>query len=281
MIVCLKSLLTTFFWEFLQLFFPELTRQLNRRTLRFLDKEIFTDVTSGEKREADLVAQISWKDAAKQPAWFLIHVEHQSSKEAQFGKRMFKYFARLHEKHDVPIFPVVIFSYDAPRKAEPNFYQVEIAGKRILDFQFETIQLNRLNWRDFVKHENPIATALMAKMEIAPTDRVKVKFEYLRLLVTLKLNPAKMQLISGFVDTYLKLNREEATQLQAEMRKIAPEKQEEIMEVMNNWMLEGMEKGLPAEEGRKRMVLRLLQSPFWACNQEIRKSCAAALTGAI
>ncbi len=28
----------------------------------------------------------------------------------------------------------------------------------------------------------------------------------LRLLVTLKLNPAEMQLISGFIDTYLRLN---------------------------------------------------------------------------
>jgi hypothetical protein len=43
-------------------------------------------------------------------------------------------------------------------------------------------------------------------VDIAPLDRPKVKAECLRLLVTLKLNPAKVQLISGFIDTDLKLN---------------------------------------------------------------------------
>jgi hypothetical protein len=43
----------------------------------------------------------------------------------------------------------------------------------------------------------------MAKMSIARQDRPRVKAECLRL------NDAKMQLISGFVATYLRLNAEE------------------------------------------------------------------------
>ncbi len=240
-----KELLTTFFWEFLELFFPTMPPLLDRRSLRFLDKETFTDVTSGEKRVADVLAQVRWKEPppGAPDVRFLIHVENQSSAQAQFGKRMFRYFARLHEKHDVPVFPIVIFSYDRPLRAEPDVYRVAFPDGPVLDFHYRVIQLNRLHWRDFVKRENPVAGALMAKMQIAPEDRVKVKFEFLRLLVTLKLNPAKMQLISGFVDTYLKLNREEAAQLQQEVRKTMPEKQEVVMEIMNSWMLEGMEKG--------------------------------------
>lgn len=42
----------------------------------------------------------------------------------------------------------------------------------------------------------------MAKMKIEPQDRPKVKAQCLRLMVTLKLNPAKMQLISGFIDCF-------------------------------------------------------------------------------
>jgi hypothetical protein len=49
----------------------------------------------------------------------------------------------------------------------------------------------------------------MSKMNIAKSERPKVKAECLRLLATLKVNPAKMQLISGFIDTYLKLNQAE------------------------------------------------------------------------
>ncbi|GCA95820.1 putative cytoplasmic protein [Microcystis aeruginosa 11-30S32] len=61
---------------------------------------------------------------------------------------------------------------------------------------------NAINWRDFLNQPNPVASALMAKMNIAEKERAKVKAECLRLLITLKLNPAKMQLISGFIDTY-------------------------------------------------------------------------------
>ncbi len=268
-----KELLTTFFWELLQLFYPEMPPQLERKSLHFLDKEVFTDVTLGAKHEADLIAQVSWKDGKRRPAWFLIHVEHQSSAQAQFGKRMFQYFARLHEKYDAPIFPIVIFSYDRPHRAEPNRYRVEFPPRTVLDFQFEVIQLNRLQWRDFVKHENPVASALMAKMQIAPQDRPKVKLECLRLLVTLKLNPAKMQLISGFVDSYLRLNREENTHFERELEKEQPKKQEAMMEIVTSWMLEGMEKGLEKgleqglkqgrqegrQEGEAALVLRLLQ----------------------
>ncbi|CCI14543.1 hypothetical protein MICAE_3030002 [Microcystis aeruginosa PCC 9806] len=58
------------------------------------------------------------------------------------------------------------------------------------------MQLNRLNWRDFLNQPNPVASALMARMNIAEKERAKVKAECLRLLITLRLDSARMQLIS-------------------------------------------------------------------------------------
>lgn len=45
----------------------------------------------------------------------------------------------------------------------------------VLQFEYAAIQLNRLPWRRFVGHSNPVAIALMAKMKMAPADRPKVK----------------------------------------------------------------------------------------------------------
>ena len=47
------------------------------------------------------------------------------------------------------------------------------------------MQLNRLDWRAYLRQPNPMAAALMAKMRIEPQDRPKVKVECLRLLATL------------------------------------------------------------------------------------------------
>jgi hypothetical protein len=107
-----------------------------------------------------------------------------------------------------------VFSYDRPQKEAIHQYEVKFPDFKVLEFNYRVIQLNRLNWRDFLNKTNPIASALMAKMKIATDDRPKVKAQCLRLLVTLKLDPARMQLISGFVDTYLNLNSSEEIQFQ-------------------------------------------------------------------
>ncbi len=48
-----KELLSTFFPEFVDLFLPDVRAYLKRDSLGFLNPEIFTDVTSGERYEAD------------------------------------------------------------------------------------------------------------------------------------------------------------------------------------------------------------------------------------
>lgn len=47
----LKELLSTFFVEFLDLFLPQVASQIDRNSVQFLPQEVFTDVTSGEKKK--------------------------------------------------------------------------------------------------------------------------------------------------------------------------------------------------------------------------------------
>ena len=269
-----KELLTTFFTEFCELFLPAVAADLDRDSLEFLDKEVFSDVTTGARYETDLLVKARWRG---RESCFLIHVEHQASKQSDFNKRMFRYFARLHEKHDLPIYPVVLFSYDTPRKPEPSEFGMAFPDLAVLDFRYRVIQLNRLSWRDYVKHANPVAGALMAKMNIAPNERAKVKLECLRLLVTLKLDPARMQMISGFVDTYLELNRAEMQQFTSELAKEQPAQQEKVMQITGNWMREGWEKGLlegrqeGRREGQAALVLQLVQHKWGALPQRTKR----------
>jgi flagellar biosynthesis/type III secretory pathway protein FliH len=101
-----------------------------------------------------------------------------------------------------------------------------------------------MNWRDFVDRPNPVASALMSKMKIAKKDRVKVKAQCLRLLVSLSLNPAKMQMISGFVDTYLDLSPLEEIEFEEEIRKFSQPIQEGVMQITTSWMRQGLEQGI-------------------------------------
>ena len=249
-----KELLSTFFIEFIELFFPQVMTYLELDSITFLDKEVFTDVTAGERYEADLLVQAQFQNRS---SYFLIHVENQSYNQADFNKRMYRYFSRLHEKYDLPIYPIVVFSYEKPQKAAESSYQLEFPDFKVLEFNYRVLQLNQLNWRDFLSQPNPVASALMAKMQIATEERPKVKAECLRLLVTLKLDPAKMQLISGFIDTYLNLDESEEQVFQTELGTIESEEREQVMEIVTSWMRTGIKQG--REEGLEEGLQRGLQ----------------------
>jgi len=160
---------------------------------------------------------------------------------------MFRYFARLHEKYALPIYPVVLFSFDAPYRPETTSYRIEFPGWQVLEFNYRVIQLNRLNWQDFANQPNPIASALMSKMRMETQERPQVKLISLQLLGSLGLNPAQWQLISGFIDIYLKLNTEEQEVFEQELARIEPVQQEEVMEIVTSWMETGIQKGLKQE----------------------------------
>ncbi|AVH62476.1 DUF4351 domain-containing protein [Nostoc sp. 'Peltigera membranacea cyanobiont' N6] len=257
-----KELLTTFFWEFIELFFPEITAYLERDTISFIDKEVFTDVTAGEKYETDLVVKARFRG---QESFFLIHLEHQAYYQEAFDLRMYRYFARLYEKYALPVYPIALFSYDSPKKAETNFHQVAFPNKVVLQFNYDVIQLNRLNWREYLQQQNPVASALMAKMNIAPKDRPRVKSECLRVLATLQLDPARTQLISGFIDTYLRLNAQEEEIFQTEIAQFEPTQQEVVMQIVTSWMESGI------QQGELKIIQRLLTKRIGVITAELQE----------
>ncbi len=267
-----KELLSTFFLDFLELFVPQVLEYAEPSEFSLEPtetvREVFSPISKGKKKVADVVARLSFRD---QEACFLVHLESQSRAygEEDFRWRMFHYFARLHEKYRIPVYPIALFTFDEPFLEQDNRYVVNFPDRQVLDFSFVSIQLNRLNWRDFLRRENPLASALMAKMRIAPSERPQVKAECLRLLATLKLDQQKMQLISGFIGTYLRLNEEEEKQFQLVIESMKLETKERIMEFATDWQEKGREQG--KQEGRQEDIIRILEVRFEDIPLELRQ----------
>ena len=245
-----KELLSMFFFEFVDLFLPQMGEYLDRSEITFLPQEYFTDNKTGGRRAIDILVKVKFRG---EDTCFLVHLENQSYDQEEFDRRLFFYFAMLYKEYRLKIYPIAVFSFEYPLKVQSQQHQVSFPDLKVLEFNFAAVQLNQLNWRDFLKHENPVAAALMAKMHIKKKDRPKVKAECLRLLVTLKLDPAKTQLISKFVDTYLNFEGVEEEQFQAEIAKLEVGQKEEIMEVMTSWEKKGVEKE------RQAIALNLLR----------------------
>jgi hypothetical protein len=193
---------------------------------------------------------------------------------------------------------VVIYSFDKPRKLQPGKHEIAFPGFVVNRFQFRVIQLNRLKWRDYIATPNPVATALMSKMQIARRDRVKVKVQCLRLIATLRLDPARSQLIAGFVRTYLQMTRPELVELQREVGLLPREELNTMLTLTNEWIelgeergeergiekgiakgiVEGLEQGM--ERGRateaRSLILRLGTKRFGAASAESEAVLEAA-----
>jgi predicted transposase/invertase (TIGR01784 family) len=249
-----KELLSTFFIEFLELFFPQIAAAIDRDSVSFLPQEYFADLTVGETKIVDLLAQVK---LAGQDVGFLIHLEAQATSRTEFSRRMFFYFSRLHQKYLQRIYPIVVFSFDTPYREAPLQYSIEFDEFKVMEFNFKAIQLNRLNWRDYLNQQNPVAAALMSKMRINKADRPRVKVECLRVLANLRLDPARTKLISGFVDTYLRLNSREEQVFQESVDTLEGTEREGIMQIVTSWMEQGIAEGIA--EGRSDEALSLVR----------------------
>jgi hypothetical protein len=251
-----KQLLRPFFRPFLAAFVPELHRDLGPEAIAFLDKELIGKARGGPRAKlVDLVARVRLRGEA---SFVLVHVEHQARRDPRIGWRLFGYAARLMEEHGLPVYPILLTSYDRPTAPEPDRFVMEVRGLRVVEFRYRVVQLNRLNWREFVRLKNPAATALMAKMRIRPEDRVRVKLQMLRLLATLRLDRKKMDLIAGFVDAYLALTAKEELALRREVAKLPDKKRKtRVMELITSYERKGRQEG--RLEGRLEGQLALVQ----------------------
>ncbi|WP_083910700.1 Rpn family recombination-promoting nuclease/putative transposase [Salsuginibacillus kocurii] len=127
-----KQLLTTYFTEFLDAFFPAALEHIDTTHLTFLEQEIFTDIVNQDKRVVDLLVETKIKG---EDGLIIVYVEAQSAPEANFHQRMFHYFSRIYEKYQRRILPITIFSHRSTR-SEPDSLQVTFPFFHVLPFTF-------------------------------------------------------------------------------------------------------------------------------------------------
>ena len=273
-----KELLGEFFPEFIDLFFPQVAVYLDRHSLEFQPQEIFADLTEGDTYEADVVVKAKFLD---EDSFFIVHLEHQGAFGKNFDRRMFNYFSQLHRIYQLPVYPIVIFSHRSPREAGDRTYKVEFSDWEVLRFNYRAIRLNHLNWQEYAQLQNPVSSALMAKMKMKRQDRPIVKLECLKQMARLQLNPAQARMISGFIDTYLRLEKQEEEVFQTELDRIEPSEKEVVMEVVTSWMEAGIEQGIERgieqgiERGERSLITRQLNRRFGSLTQGIQAQVEA------
>ncbi|MGY4690994.1 Rpn family recombination-promoting nuclease/putative transposase [Salibacterium sp. K-3] len=235
-----KEVLTTYFEEFIQLFFPEVHEAVDFSNIQFLAEEVFSDVTQGEKYKVDLLVKTRRKE---EETVIIIHTESQSYPQPDFNERMFIYYGRLYEKYRCNILPIALFTYDQ-RREEPDLFSIQFPFHDVLRFQFLTVQLKQQNWRHFIRSDNPLAAAFLSKMGYNEKEKIQVKKEFLRMMVRMNIDPARSNLLTGFFETYLTLTSWEEKKLQEEVKRMDGREGEKVREFVVSYEKKGIEKGI-------------------------------------
>ncbi|MBO1001269.1 transposase [Pseudogracilibacillus auburnensis] len=250
-----KQLIRYFFKDFLFAFFPNIYEQLDLNSITFLSGEVFTDIVKGSSRRLDLVINMKIKNTE---SMIIIHVEPQSSIQADFHERMFQYYSLLYNEYRKPIIPIAIFSY--LNHWEQNQFNMKVLDKTYLSFKYHTLHLKKMYWRDYLKKDNPVVAALLSKMDFKEEEKYKVKAEFVRMLWRLQLNEADQRLLYGFFETYVTLTEKEEAKFVESVKEF--DHAEEILNIPISYEEKGRKQGM--KEGKKEVAIELLREgmPF-------------------
>lgn len=268
-----RDLLKNFFLEFVDLFFPKIAVAIDPKSIRFLEEEESPKPQEqGEnppappksRTSSDVFVQVRLRG---QESCFWVHLENSQEANIKLERRIFHTFARLDEKYNLPIYPIILQSAESSQRLETNGYRVEFVDRKVLDFSFVAIQLHRLNWRDFLQRRNPVAAALMPTMNVQTFDRPVVKAECLRLLTNLRLDAKKVKVISQFIEAFLHLSAAEEQVLQTEMERMGLLERERITNLLTSTTQANQQQG--AEREALSLVFRLLKRRIGDLNPDL------------
>jgi hypothetical protein len=281
-----KSLISACFVEFVDFAVPEFAGRIDPDSVVFLDKELLRDLFGNRKRIADIVVRCRLLPGPGEPGdtterFFLIHIEHQSEREPDFPLRMCEYCVRIARTHRCKVYPIALFSYDQPRSAEPNTLTIDFPHKTVLQFDYDAVQLNRMDWRDYLNRPSPIVAALMLRMNVAPEDRRRVTLECLRMMATFRMDRSKMRFLSAFIGATARLTRQEHAALLQDIAALPSSERARVMPVTIGWVEYGRALGIEQgiEQGRasgvQDLLLRLGERRFGPPSLEVSAAVRA------
>ncbi len=274
-----KELLREFFPDFIRLFYPHIAEQLDWSTLRFLDKEAFTDFPRGEQHEADIVTEV--KTLEGKPELILVHVEIESRRRpVSFPERMLDYYFLLRRRYKLPVLPIVLYLSPGAGGLVVETVREPLFGLDLLTFHYLAIGLPDLSAADYEAVNNPLGATLSAWMRSSETAKIERWLDVLRRIVAYRLNPAQQVLVTSVVELGLPLSQGEQVELQ--QRTVREPKVLEMTSIFERWGLEkGMQQGMQQgraegmQEGLKSAVLRMATRKFGSLSEGIQQRIVA------
>ena len=283
-----KQLLFPQIEAFMTLFFPDLARRIDFSDAEPQDKESFTDIPAGFRRQSDLVLKLRERDGGRALFILLIEVEDRQGRtrpvyashvkeaardvgaeedaeptewKADIGERLLTYHGALWSRYHLPMVPVVLYLFKAADGLVEARYRHEVLGKTFMELTYLTVGLPRLNAEAYLGRGRSLAGALAALMNPGRWPAWRLKAECLNVIARSGEDDARKFLALNCVETYLRLDDVGQRRFESLVRE---EGYMEAHKIRKTWADEMKEEGREEgrEEGKQETLLKLLKLKF-------------------
>ena len=263
-----KTLIQTFFEEFLLLFFKAWADRLDAAAVQWLDKEIFSDPPEGPRRTLDLVGKLPTRQpltdarSGEPDHWLaLVHIEIESpDKVAPLRPRMFEAYVQLRRQHRLPVLPIGMFLRAGLEGIGVDVYEEHFWELCPVLFKYLYVGLPALNGLEYVEGQNWLGVALSALMRIPEGQAAWLGAEALRRLQEAPLTDQQRFLLTECVQAYLPLDEPQQRELE---RLVATERYQGVKAMNTTWFEKGIEKE------RRDTLQELLEERFGPLSPEV------------
>ena len=254
-----KSLISTFFADFLCLAAPDSARRLRATEVTFLDKEVFTDWPTGHRREPDLLARVP---AEGRDLQLLIHIEIETRARAGMDLRLWRYYMQLRLRHGLIVLPILVNLRGGRPGLEVQALEEGFDDPATAIFRYRALGLSGCQAEDWLSRPEPLAWAFAALMRPGRLGRVELKLECLRRISASGVAGLRKEMLVNWVESYVKLREEEAVQYR---RLLEREENREIKAMELTWLGKAEARGMEiatqsnVERVRQAVLLQIEQ----------------------
>ena len=181
-----KEITANLFEDFVAFFLPEAYDLIDFTLgIEFLEQELHKIVADNSRKGKiinDKLVKVHLKSGEEK--WILIHIEVQSTDEANFSKRMFSYFYRIFDQYSQEITAIAVYIGEKIPENSSQ-YTYDFLGTKI-SYEFNTYVVKDQKESDLVKLSNPFALAILATKYLhkSKSDSLE-RFSFKRKLIKL------------------------------------------------------------------------------------------------
>ncbi|HBL29527.1 MAG TPA: hypothetical protein DD490_22055 [Acidobacteria bacterium] len=239
-----KSLISTFFPDFLHLVAPDAALRLRPGEATFLDKELFLDWPDlGRRREVDLLARVPVEEPDGPPV--LVHVEIEARAGSGMSQRLWRYFMQIRLRFDLLVLTVLVNLRGGRPGVGLEVLQEGLDATAPVVFPYRVLSLSGCLADDWLSRKEPIAWAFAALMRSKRWSRAELKIECLRRVARSEVAGIEREVLVNWLKTCVKLTAGNAAEYE---RLLALEENKEIRHMETTWLgkaeARGMKKGL-------------------------------------